>query len=238
MKYIVFVIISFFFAGCNYTTQKNLSSLSGGQGQLASSTIIDFQLIKNYSLSSCMNCHSGSQTPDISSSAGARASIVRILTRVDQNTMPPANAGYQALNACQKALLHKWSDLGAPDTSTTTVASVPECANVGSGVTVPAPPVVPISQMPLNYNTLLTKILQPKCTMCHSATGSMPDLQFFPYSTLMLKASKWMAPGKNSTVYQEVIQKTMPPKSSGISFLTTEESDFLAKWIDAGKPEY
>ncbi len=37
---------------------------------------------------------------------------------------------------------------------------------------------------------------------------------------------------------KEVVGKTMPPKNSGISFLTKEESDFLAQWIDAGKPEF
>lgn len=225
------------FTGCNYTQQKDLSSLASGQNQLSENTLIDFQLIKSYSLSGCLNCHSGSQTPDISSAVGARTSIVRILARVDVDTMPPTSGGYQMLNACQKALLHKWSDLGAPDSSTTTVAAIPECANLAGGITQP-PPVIPISQMPLNYNTILTKILQPKCTMCHSDTGNMPDLQFYPYSTLMMKSSKWSMPGKSSTIYKEVVGKTMPPKSSGISFLTKEESDFLAQWIDAGKPEF
>jgi hypothetical protein len=236
IKIITLLTLCCFYTACNYSKQKDFSSLAGGNSTLSGTTVIDFALIKSFSLSSCLNCHSGSQAPDISTSAGAKASIVRILARVDVDTMPPANGGYTMLNACQKALLHKWSDLGTPDTSTITVASIPECQNAGGGVINPVP-VIPISQMPLNYNTILTKILQPKCTMCHSSTGTMPDIQFFPYTTLLLKSSKWLAPGKSSTTYQVCAQKTMPPKSSGISALTAEELSVLANWIDAGKPE-
>ncbi|MFZ3229418.1 MAG: hypothetical protein WA160_04380 [Pseudobdellovibrio sp.] len=236
MKYYIYLILCVLITSCNYSKQKDSASLSNSTSSFSNTTIIDFALIKTYSLSSCLACHSGSQAPDISTAAGAKNFIARILARVDVDTMPPSNGGYRMLDACQKALLHKWSDLGSPVTSTTTIASVPECKNSAGGIPTPAP-VIPISQMPLNYNTLLTKILQPKCIMCHSSTGTMADLQFYPYKTLMLKSSKWTAPGKTSSIYKEVIQKTMPPANSGISFLTIEESDFLAKWIDSGKPE-
>ncbi len=236
MKNTTLILLCLLFVGCNYSKSKSIASIGSGNGSLSGTTVIDFALIKSYSLSTCLNCHSGSQAPDISTAAGASASIVRILARVDVDTMPPASGGYQMLNACQKALLHKWSDLGTPTTSTTTVASIPECAGAGGIGGTPAP-VIPISQMPLNYDTILTKILQPKCITCHSATGTMPDIQFFPYTTLMLKSSKWSAPGTSSTVYQVSKQKSMPPASSGLSALTTEELTVLTKWIDAGKPE-
>jgi uncharacterized membrane protein len=210
---------------------------SDAQGLLSDTTVIDFALIKSYSLSSCMGCHSGSQSPDISTFTGASSAVVRILARVDVDTMPPTNGGYQMLNTCQKALLHKWSDIGATETSAITIASIPECKN-SSGANITPAPVIPITQMPLNYNTILTKILQPKCITCHSSTGTMPDIQFYPYSKLMLKSSKWSTPGNRSTIYKVTADKSMPTKNSGLSPLTTDELRVLAQWIDAGKPEF
>jgi len=234
MKTIKIGFLIFLFQGCNYSQPKDSASLSGGQGSFSSDSLITFDLIKNGTLQNCQACHSGSQAPDLSTFATTAQQIQRIIIRTNDNSMPPANMGYTSLSACQKALLQKWMDLGTPETSTVNVGSVAECqgANLGEPINL-----IPIAQLPLNYNNLLTRILQPKCTMCHSPTGNMPDLQFYPYSTLMLKSSKWAAPGKSSTVYKECANQTMPPKNSGISPLTTDELSYVERWINAGKPE-
>lgn len=99
----------------------------------------------------------------------------------------------------------------------------------------------PISLMPLNYQTLKSRILFPKCLKCHSSYGEESDLSFETYADLMVIDRHWKAPAANSKAIEEItnFEDGMPPpySESGIKPLTDEEIDFVARWIDAGNPE-
>ena len=85
-------------------------------------TPITYSLIKtNFAV--CLNCHK-SMFKDIQTTQKKLAGMV---TEVNAGDMPPPKSGLPPLNSCQKALLQKWFDLGAPETSTTTLESLPEC---------------------------------------------------------------------------------------------------------------
>jgi len=203
---------------------------------LSSQEAISYDLIKRYSLSTCTTCHSaGQKSPNLSTLADLQKNQSKVLHETDTDSMPPKKKGYAALTTCQKALLKKWADLGAPETSNSTVADVAECKTVAEQ---PPVAVTPILLMPLNYETLKTRILQQKCLSCHAEGADQSDLPFFPYSAISTQ-SEWSSPAEKSKVYEEIINKEdgMPPPESALPSLTDDEIEFVKKWIDAGRPE-
>lgn len=235
-------------ASCNYNTQKaNSNGIGGGpdQGSLSGNTIISFELVSNFSLSTCTKCHAGVNKPTLDSIETFRANISTVMSQVDGGQMPPANKGFSPLNDCQKALLRKWVDTGMAEKSVATVADVPECKTAGPINTTPDP-ITPIELMPLNYDTLNTRIIQPKCIMCHDTGGEAELYPFYPYSLMMDKdlgsGNEWKAPGIQSKVHRAIIaadddDDLMPPLDSKIPRLTPAEIDYIVRWIDAGHPE-
>ncbi len=234
IKMIFICLWIFVVCGCNYKLAKTADSNSGNNS-LSANQIITFQLIQSYSLTSCQNCHAGKQAPQLTSLSDLKTHSDLVWSEVSTNAMPPTASGYEPLSSCKKALLKKWIDLGMPSESTATVGEITECKNENQQ---PAPPVIPISLMPLNYETLKTRILQPKCLLCHSAGGEQSDMSFFPYSELMVMARFWKSPAVKSKVFDEITKVDgMPPLDSNIPVLTSDEIDFVKRWIDAGNPE-
>lgn len=237
------VFVSLFFTSCNYKNQK-LGSGDVGPVNLSSDALITDELVMTYSLRTCQSCHAGAQKPSLDSVAAVRANITKVLSEVAGGDMPPAATGTPPLTACQKALVKNWANATAQR-----AGEIAECKNAAPGTT-PELPVVPIELMPLNYDTLKTKILLPKCVICHNVEGRKGEekaarILFVPYAQIKFgtSAKMWKAPAQKSKVYDEVTyhfgqeDDGMPPNDSGMKKLTTEEIDFIARWIDAGKPE-
>jgi hypothetical protein len=67
-------------------------------------------------------------------------------------SMPPAELGYKALDACNQAVLDQWLSMGAPETTTLQVKSIPAC----SVMTTPID--IPIEKSSLNYDWTNAKI--------------------------------------------------------------------------------
>ena len=227
-----------FFTGCNYKINK---AADPKEGAVSLSDLISFETMTSFSMRTCMNCHSGKNPPDLSTLGGLKSNIAKVQEDIQISKMPPASGGYLPLTQCQKDVLQKWVDLGMPQTSSHTVGELPSCQNSFG------PPVAltPILLMPLNYETLRSRILGPKCLLCHVADAKDPDsadLPFSPYSELISKTGKkWSSPATSSKVYIEITNQTdgMPPADSDpkIEMLTDDEVTFVQRWIDAGLPE-
>ena len=223
---------------CNYNVSKSGGDLNIS---LSADSPISYETISSYSLRTCMNCHSGQKNPDLSTLSGIRANIDKIKNAIEISKMPPASDGYGPLTQCQKDILQKWIDLGMPEVSNSTAAEVASCKSIGG----PPPELTPILLMPLTYDTLRSRILGPKCLLCHVADSSDWEaalVPFSPYADLVSESGKyWKAPAIKSKVYKEITNKEdgMPPPDADpkIPSLTDDEVTFVQRWIDAGMPE-
>ena len=224
--------------------------------------LISYTLLKQTSLSTCLNCHSGKIKPNLSSVDGLQKNKSKLLDEVTKDKMPPVKKGYSPLSKCSKAILKLWLDQGSPETTDIKVGSIDDCKSTDNKedstapvtpekppttpleppVITPEPPaaVTPILLMPLNYQTLKTQILEPKCLKCHSEKENKEDenILFTSYKALTA-ASEWNAPAEKSVVYDEISDESdgMPPAEDSTPRLTPDEIEFVKKWIDAGKPE-
>ena len=257
LKYINVGLTVFVLTSCNYSQKKSggAAPLTENKTQLSANQKITFNLVKSISLKTCFDCHGGDkQSPDLSQAAVVQGRKDDIWHEVDSGSMPPAKKGYAALKGCEKELLRKWVDLGAPENSDVAVSEVQDCKDLITPITpttpvvppTPPPQVVPILLMPLNYNSLHERILKAKCLNCHTppAPGAPVDVDapesfFDTYANLMKVEKIWSAPAAQSKVYKEITDKDdgMPPPESKITSLTDDEVEFIRRWVDAGKPE-
>ncbi len=101
--------------------------------------------------------------------------------------------------------------------------------------------------LPLNYQTVYAEILDRKCANCHGAGSSSKanGKPFAPYATMAEvnppeKPDLMSTPASKSRMYRAITRldkhRMPPPTIAGP--LTQDEIDFIAEWIDAGKPEF
>lgn len=230
---------------CNYTKIKNPRTADNNKFEtikLSKSTSLSWALINGNILSSCLNCHRNHTKPDLNQWESVRQNLSKILRDVRSNDMPPAKDGYVPLDDCRKAILEAWADQNAPETSNFKISSLKACEQLPEESTGP-PEELPLSQSPLNYQTLLRRVLQPKCIKCHNADSE--DLEaagvlFAPYSEILSREQLWEGPGSTNKLVQTLItedeEKKMPPTTSDTQALTPEEVQYIIRWIDAGKP--
>jgi len=92
---------------------------------------------------------------------------------------------------------------------------------------------------PLNFASVKTFILEPKCLSCHSGASAKPEndpIDFSTYETTMVdRFIPLLVKGdpEDSRLYHSVETGEMPPKKR----LTNEEIEFIHDWIDACAPE-
>ena len=241
--------ITFFLTDCNYKVNKIDDTADNGQSNLSNEELITDKLILTYSLNTCRNCHAGAQAPLLDSATAMKANIVKVLAEIAKVSMPPADKGYAPLKPCQAALVKAWAA-----GSTKTVGDISECKNLSPSKD-PDLIILPIELMPLNYETLKTRILLPKCVLCHYSGNS--DLEnegtfadFTTYESVVKseytvgdgthseQIKYWSSPGAKSKIHSEVVaEEGMPPLKSKLSKLTAQEVDFIDRWIDAGMPK-
>lgn len=235
---IIFILL--FLTNCNYKTQKIDPNADRGNGSLSAETLITDDLVMNYSLRTCLNCHAGSKPPTLDTASTVKANIDKVIQDLEKDSMPPISAGYSSLTACQKDLVKAWAN-----NSARTIGEIASCKNTGVG-TNPVLPILPIELMPLNFETLKTKILLPKCVVCHNPDGDDWEAALIPFTSYSEIASGefakyWTAPAASSRVIEDIVDigagVSMPPVDSGLKPLSVQEIDFISRWIDAGKPE-
>jgi hypothetical protein len=196
---------------------------------------VDWQLISTKVLFQCKDCHSGQQKLVLSGIETFRQNINSVWEAVSKGAMPPRKPPYSRLMSCRLAALKAWIEDGAPETATRLVGDLPECRE--------RQPRPPILDMPLNYQTLKSEILDPVCWRCHNADSesSAKSILFDPYSELMSDpVQRWSSPAAQSKIIRSVTRNDkhrMPPPTEGDA-LTSDEIEFIVRWIDAGKPEH
>jgi len=246
-KTISFFYLSLFLGltACNYTKIKIPRTTDNNKFEtikLSKSTSLSWALINGNILSSCLNCHRNHTKPDLNQWESVRQNLPKILRDIRSNDMPPAKDGYIPLDDCRKAILEAWAEQNAPETSNFKISSLKACNHLPDDAT-DTPEDPPLNQAPLNYQTLLRRILQPKCIKCHNADSE--DLEaagvlFAPYSEILSREQLWEGPGSTNKLVQTLItedeDKKMPPTTSDTQALTTDEIQYIIRWIDAGKP--
>ncbi len=236
------ILVCLFLTNCNYKSQKIDLNIGGNNTNLSADLLINDELVMSYSLRSCQKCHAGAKQPTLDTAAAVKANITKVLAEVTSGDMPPPEEPIK-LDACQKALVQAWAD-----GSTKKVGEITECKSVAPPVITPVPPIIPIELMALNFETLKTKIIEPKCLHCHNPKGDDWEAALVSFETYADVATGeyskyWAAPATTSKVYEEITYNHeteddgMPPKDSNTARVTKEEMDFIVRWIDAGKPE-
>ena len=228
-------LVLVFFLGCTpFHDIPLLPEDLAKQGKIAPEEVVSWSLIREKVLVRCLDCHNHRTSPDLVRAVQVRENLPKILLAVKRGSMPPVRQSSVPLNLCQKAILSKWAELSAPDSSEVRVADLIEC-NV-------QPPEVPeLRDMPLNFETLKSRILDPRCVHCHSPTSSSKanSLPFDSYEAIANDPrGRWSAPGASSRIFRSMTRSDkfrMPPPEYSDS-LSKEEIDFIVRWIDAGKP--
>lgn len=228
---------------CSYTVIKdaNLLEPKDGGGTLTKSSLLSWELVKNNVLNTCSNCHLSYKEPELGSLAAVRLKLAKVLEEVNGNDMPPAKDGYSPLDDCRKSILAQWVSENAPENSSFKIGDLEACRNLAESINNPPTP-IPLDQAPLNYDTLLTRILQPRCLKCHNPDSDdieAAGVLFYPYSEILNRSHLWEGPGTQSKIVHSLTDededRRMPKKED--PRLTPEEINFVIRWIDAGIPE-
>lgn len=205
---------------------------------------VDYNTVREYALNTCKSCHNGIQSPLLNSIDSWKTNGEKVLSAIEGingiKFMPPKEEGYEALNACQVDLVKSWLNQGAPENSEILVSSLPSCdKNLNGGEK-------NILEMPVNYQTLNTKILQPKCISCHNE-NSGSDAAFSPLYPYQELAGRRNLIGRNSATSKFVkilasnTESRMPPfaddSGNPLEALTADELEFVKRLVDAGFPE-
>lgn len=245
-KLLLALTILVFASACEYHVLKQDPQAKSAK-KLSADQVVDAQIVQGFVLSSCVRCHGGTTQPILNSLDAIKMNIAKIQNSVNANKMPPSRAGYTPLTDCEKAILHVWVSEGMPTSSTTKVSTLPSCDSYEPIVKPPPvrptkPPPVAILDMPLNYQTLNTQILQKKCAHCHNPDG--PDIMaamylFYPYSEIT-SHGRLLGTNRNDSNFVKMLEaddsERMPPADDSPR-LSPEEIEFVKRWIDAGHPE-
>ncbi len=224
-------------ASCNYKIIKD-SPTQNSTTSFGENATVDAVLVQQSVLAICLRCHAGNTNPNLSTIDAITSQIDKIKSQVMSNQMPPSSSGYAALTDCQKDILNEWIRLGMPSTSSSKVTDLNSCKQ-GTPI---QPAAKPILEMPLNYQTFVEKILQPKCLHCHNEkSGDLDASQYllYPYAELIAHKKLFSTDGAHSKLYKIVSrnddERMPPPKDSAA--LATDEQDFILRWLDNGYPE-
>ena len=238
--YFIAICCALFLGSCTYHELKSAGAGSGSDAFGAQSTV-SAELIQTSVLNTCLHCHSSNTMPDLGTIDGIRANTGLIQTEVNSNQMPPSSSGYPVLSDCQKAILQEWMTEGMPVTSDKKVMELASCQQ-GLPPSAPPPVQTPILEMPLNYQTLNSEILQPRCVHCHNSGSNDPDasqILLFPYSAITSHGTLLGADSAHSrfvTILTRTDDERMPPPEDSAP-LSADRQEFIRRWIDAGHPE-
>jgi uncharacterized membrane protein len=180
----------------------------------------------------CLKCHNSSGVMMGGVALDNYSLILTNLNRIeravliDQN-MPPTGP----LPVAQQAALRAWIDNGAPEFPPDTSATTTPTAT-------PTPP--PIALQP-TYTSIKANILDKKCIICHSVSGTTAKIPFDTYSAILNSPREIVIAGNpdesGMVIFTEIEDsnpKRMPPIKSGIARLSTIETMTIREWIKNG----
>jgi hypothetical protein len=236
---------TFSLPGCNYQIIKTPPS-GPPQQAFGENSKIESRLVQDSVLSSCGRCHGFEASTRRTSLSWIVRNIDSIMREVESNRMPLGEPG--PLNACQKEILRQWLNQGMPEQSSQNVLDLVPCQRPQ-----PAPPAkLPILEMPLNYQTLHSEILVPRCLTCHNETSESDAIahplwpyekmkEEFGWSDSLTDSRKLLASVTAPPPEEGEESELMPPPDAEPPFdpapLTSSEIEFIRRWLDAGHPE-
>ncbi|KYG70704.1 hypothetical protein AZI85_01875 [Bdellovibrio bacteriovorus] len=215
------LIISMFsvFSGCHYKISKDSAVVDDGNvgaGQ------VDFAIVMSEVIApKCLECHSSAGGNrggvNLETYANVKAEIAAIQSTVANNSMP---LNRQPLSARQKALLNKWIEAGAPETVT-------ENPPVQAPTPAPPPDMPPeeVVGPSLDWLTVRTLVVEPKCLNCHSAPTNRGGVNLETYQNVLSNIAD---------VDATIRDGSMPRRTT----LTPEQKKLILDWIAAGAPEF
>ncbi len=230
---IIFLVIQMFtlliLVSCNYRVQeyfsdKNARSLNPDN---SSAELLSYQIILDKVMAkNCLNCHSVSGGNrgglNLEGYANTLKNLNLIREEIISKDMPKSPGA--PLSSEQIELITKWIDVGANEFA---VAEEPVLNQP-----TPGPPVViqpPISDPPapepvlLNFETVMKKVIEPKCLKCHGA-DSATNVVLINYSDLTTFAEN---------IKIAVTSGDMPRRDK----LLPEQKKLILNWIQAGLPK-
>jgi len=231
------IICSLFLSSCSYHIQKDQGN-ANDVAYLSENAVVSSSIILRSVLQSCARCHNGGTPPNLGTLDLIKANISTVESEIRLDLMPPTSSGYTALDACKKAMLHSWIQSGMLDQTSILVRSLPECSQMIGNKPAPEENIL---KMPVNYETLVTKVLQPACLHCHSPNSSdfeASQILLFPFSELIKSRRLVEAPSTSNKFVHLVTRNDdarMPPLNE--KKLSDDEIEFIKRWIDAGHPE-
>ena len=235
--YFIIIFSSILLGACSYHELKG-SQTKSMQQTFNDTQMVDATTVQQSVLFACARCHSGTNQPYLGTTADIERNITKVQKEVTSNAMPPSDSGYTPLSNCQKDISAKWIADGFPINSSVKVLDLPSCAADNS-----TPPAnLPILSMPLNYQTLTTEILQPKCLHCHNSNSSDPDaskILLYPFDKMVAHKNLLGPDSAHSKLYR-IVSRTdderMPPPEDSVP-LSADQQEFIKRWLDKGHPE-
>lgn len=170
--------------------------------------------------SSCISCHDREEGINLGNYQKVLASISKIKHSVlVTKTMP--KKPFKTLNLNQIELLTAWIQAGAPEKPLD-----------GSD-----PGDVILEQIEPTYESIKKLVIDRKCLACHSSGGSAERIPMNTYEELVNSPIEMVVPGNPDDsgfiiVIAPNARRFMPPKKSGISAVTEEESAAIYQWIE------
>ena len=210
-------------SACNYNIQKNQLS---GEMKFAADQQLTAVFIQKSVLATCVHCHyTGGQRPELTTIAMINDNWSDAISDIDQNDMPRPDKGDNPLNDCQKAILHRWADLGHPDSSQVTVGSIQACVNGSTSTPPVTPPVIVLPPNTLVGEQVIQQHVLAVCVHCHGKGGEMPDLTTLANIRTEL-----------GDIVLDVNSDDMPRPALGDRPLDACQKAILNKWVELKTP--
>lgn len=220
-KWTSLFIITFLLSACHYKINKESGVGLGDGGNVTAGQVSFATVMSEVIAPKCLECHSSAGGNrggvNLETYAAVKAEVTAIRATIANDSMPLNRA---PLTANQKALLNKWIDAGAPET----VAATPPPSDGGAPVE-PAPEPEPPAGPALDWLTVRTLVIEPKCLNCHSAPTNRGGVNLETYQNVLSNIND---------VDATIRDGSMPRRTT----LSAEQKKLILDWIAVGAPEF
>lgn len=221
-------------------TGDGVPSLPGGRSGLGKEEVgtmpLNFETVKMLSLRTCLQCHAGGNLNMISPQVVVEKRD-RILEEINFGLMPPATSGLRPINACELQILETWIEDQVAGRETS--QKVSDLSHCGDFKTEPEKPPVDLSKLEPTYENVKEHIFAVKCLTCHNTQTAKGKTNLDNMEAILAKGNLITAQPEDSKIIQRVLLRgrgQMPTQKSGIPVLTSEQVDFLRRWILNSQP--
>ncbi|MEK7690335.1 MAG: hypothetical protein AAB425_04870, partial [Bdellovibrionota bacterium] len=186
----------------------------------------------------CLKCHDqGKREPYLNTRADCAKALSAIRTTVfETKTMPKGN---KKPTPEELKILEDWLNAGGPvdpvfapaPVQPTPMATPITCPPVLEPIVIISPspvpaPTSPVTDRPVRWDQVWSKVLQPKCQSCHEGEDPIGKIDLTHKETIRIEYMAFI-------LQMAVITNDMPPPDEGPP-LTKEEKQLLVDWVVDG----